>query len=78
GRAVRIVDTEERNAVIKTAIVDWFDNVDRIVLPASHHLVYWWPWVKNHYGEVTVGWNSYVPIVSRMWIDQDMKEAMGY
>ncbi|MBN2238297.1 MAG: hypothetical protein JW712_00865 [Dehalococcoidales bacterium] len=38
----------------------------------------WWPWMKNYSGEMSIGywgtddWSQFV------WIDQDMKTAMGY
>jgi peptide/nickel transport system substrate-binding protein len=39
----------------------------------------WWSWVKNYSGEASVGYyklaRSYVPYI---WIDQDLKEDMGY
>jgi len=38
---------------------------------------FWWPWIKNYAGETSVGyfndyWQQFV------WIDQDLKEDMGY
>ena len=38
----------------------------------------WWPWLKNYSGENSLGywgtnqWSQFV------WIDQDLKESMGY
>jgi len=40
---------------------------------------FWWPWLKNYYGERNVGdWGNPMPILAHVWIDQDMKAEMGY
>jgi len=42
-------------------------------------VVYWWPWIKNYYGEVRLQddccWSQ---IMNYLWVDQDLKEEMGY
>ena len=38
----------------------------------------YWPWLKNYYGEIDAGYNNQVPIISRIWIDQNMKKSLGY
>ena len=49
------------------------DNSD----PMSSLYNFWWPWVKNYNGELTIGYyNSIWP--QYIWIDQDLKKAMGY
>ena len=41
--------------------------------------VAWWPWLKNYYGEVTVGdYVKFAPMMATAWIDQDLKTEMGY
>jgi len=40
---------------------------------------FWWPWLKNYYGEVNVGdWGNPIPVLARAWIDQDLKAEMGF
>jgi peptide/nickel transport system substrate-binding protein len=40
---------------------------------------YWWPWVKNYYGETTVTDDAaFSPLAMLMWIDQGLKKSMGY
>ena len=41
---------------------------------------YWWPWVKNYYGEYGVQDDAFgvAPIIALAWIDQDLKAEMGY
>lgn len=49
-------------------------NVPDVEGPVS---IFWWPWLKNYSGEITVGydkmtWPEYI------WIDQNLKKSMGY
>ena len=37
---------------------------------------YYWPWVKNFFGEVTVAEKQMAPVFAEMWIDQAMKSEM--
>ncbi len=37
-----------------------------------------WPWAKNWYGEVDVGYQAYGPVMARVWIDQALKKSMGH
>jgi ABC-type transport system substrate-binding protein len=70
---------------------DEVDSIHREMLPylleqcyvlqtAAHYTyVFWWPWVKNYNGEGAIGYYggaaSWTPYV---WIDQDLKEEMGF
>jgi peptide/nickel transport system substrate-binding protein len=43
----------------------------------------WWPWVKNYSGEGSLGYyklpnNGFGGLTQYIWIDQDLKESMGY
>jgi hypothetical protein len=37
-----------------------------------------WPWAKNYYGEVEMGFWNAIPAITRLWIDEDMKSKMGF
>jgi len=39
---------------------------------------YWWPWIKNYYGERSIGDGELATILAYAWIDQDLKAEMGY
>ena len=54
------------------------DAAPYLSLGAPLILEYNWPWVKNWYGENTSSWQNMGPIMSRIWIDQDLKAEMGY
>gem|GEM_PF-6051536 len=45
--------------------------------PGAAATTFWWPWVKNYSGELTVGyfdatWPQWV------WYDQTLKKSKGY
>lgn len=52
--------------------------VPQVWLPTQTFYVAWWPWVKNYHGELRVGAVRPGPIYARAWIDEQMKEDMGY
>jgi len=40
---------------------------------------YWWPWLKNYSGELTLTDDACIADMVRfMWIDEGLKEDMGY
>ncbi len=49
-------------------------------IPAPHYSYYtmWWPWIRNYTGEVSVGYMCGDTWTQWVWVDQDMKQAMGY
>lgn len=47
------------------------ENTFIIPRPTPYTYAFWWPWVKNYYGQGA-------PFVRYAWVDQDMKKAMGY
>jgi len=77
-KAAQMVDTAERNAIFKDLVIHHLDTCSRIQMPAPYVLVSWWQWVKNYYGETEAGYLNLNPMLSRMWIDQDLKAEMGY
>ena len=36
------------------------------------------PWVKGYNGESLLGQHQRLPLIARLWIDQELKEAMGH
>ena len=47
-----------------------------IPIGASGRFVYWWPWVKNYYGEAMSGGTSVGPYMEHLWLDQALKAEM--
>ncbi len=46
-----------------------------IALPAPYWYVFWWPWVKNYNGELSIGYYNGGG-VRYAWIDQELKKSM--
>jgi len=73
------IDPTKRASMMKEAGVYVLGQVYSIPINTRPSAVYWWPWIKNYYGEANVGdWGSYMPLLATAWIDQDMKTEMGY
>ncbi|MBA7545975.1 hypothetical protein ES705_38357 [subsurface metagenome] len=72
------LDVAERNRLIKEAALIILREVPYIptdIAPAGH---FWWPWVKNYYGERNVGGTEVAPVLGHIWIDRELKTEMGY
>ncbi len=71
-------DLNKRQAIVRELTRDILDKAPYIWLPTPYAYTAWWPWVRN-YGAGLAG--SAVrpgPVYARIWIDQDMKKAMGH
>ena len=71
-------DVDEQNRLIKEAAIVALEDVPAIPLNLTLDGDYWWPWVKNYYGEHIVRDNDFASILAHAWIDQDLKKKMGY
>ncbi len=38
----------------------------------------WWPWLKNYYGPISVGYLNTDNWVTWAWVDRELKKSMGY
>jgi len=76
--ALQTVDPAARSAIQKAMGLLFINEASCIPLPVAYNLCYWWPWVKNYYGETEAYYINYEPMYSRMWIDEDLKAEMGY
>ncbi|MBA7556997.1 Heme-binding protein A [subsurface metagenome] len=76
AKAKVTVDTAERTAILEKLFIMVTD--DAVAVPIAHpfELVYWWPWVKNYYGETAR--MCLDPPYEFMWLDLDLKAEMGY
>jgi len=54
------------------------DDAPYIPFGNPNQVSYTWPWSKNYYGEIETAFVNYTPILSRMWVDQELKADMGY
>jgi len=46
--------------------------------PTGYYYRFWWPWVRNYNGEQSVGYYNGGNQYQYVWIDEAMKEYMGY
>ncbi len=71
-------DEAARVQKLRAITEDILDASPYIWLPIQYLYTAWWPWVKNYNGELRAGAVRPGPIYARIWIDQDMKAAMGF
>ena len=71
-------DAAARNLMFKELAFIGLDDVPYIDVGAPRQLLCWWPWVKNYYGELNESAWGNAHINARIWIDQDLKEDLGY
>ncbi|MEJ2132605.1 MAG: ABC transporter substrate-binding protein, partial [Gammaproteobacteria bacterium] len=76
--AYRTRDEEERIEMIRAMTRDILDEAPYVWLPTAYVHTAWWPWVRNYNGELRVGAVRPGPIYARIWIDHDLKRAMGF
>lgn len=72
------LDPEKQNELIKEAAIMALDDASQIGLYLVPQAYYWWPWVKNYYGEITIDDGTLGGLVPYMWIDENLKESMGF
>jgi len=49
-----------------------------IWMPNRYSYNVWWPWLQNYYGIDWTGWAGISDWYKSIWIDEEMKEGMGY
>ena len=73
------LDPAVQNPLIKEAGKILSAEIPAIPFTLVPNRNYWWPWVKNYYGELTVTDDACMAdLVRFMWIDEGLKEDMGY
>ena len=81
--AIRMIrpefDTAKQELLIKKAALMVYADAPQIPLSLRPVRTYWWPWLKNYYGERSLGDDAtWICLVTLSWIDQDLKAEMGY
>jgi peptide/nickel transport system substrate-binding protein len=72
-------DADKKIAMIQeiTKIVE--PDATELQLHYDQGRTYWWPWVRNYYGELTLQDDgSFAALFPYIWIDENMKASMGY
>lgn len=71
-------DEQFRIQRLRELTVEILDAAPYIWLPTQYYYTAWWPWVKNYNGELRAGAVRPGPIYARIWIDQELKQSMGF
>ena len=72
------LDVEKRNEIFSEGLLLTMRDLACIPLASGPGRVYWWPWVNNYYGEVTVGDDGmFSGLAQFIWLDQPLKKKMG-
>jgi len=72
------MDTVVRDSLCKELAVYVLEQVPAVPIAPVPDAVYWWPWVKNYYGETYIQDRGFILIFWYSWIDQQLKTEMGY
>lgn len=71
-------DVAKRTAMLQRLTAQVMDDAPYVFLPTAYNYTAWWPWVKNYNGELRVGAVRPGPIYARIWIDQALKNELGF
>ena len=74
-------DDDDYYGAIKADNVRRLGMMYQILVPTPVGGGFQWPWMKGGYGATDLGWpnDTYAAEVSKyIWIDQDLKDSMGY
>ena len=73
-KAVGTADPVAQKPMLKELNVYLMDKCPYVPIPVGYGYSFAHPWVKNWYGEQSVGCYEYGPIFARIWIDRDLRE----
>lgn len=71
-------DEEKRIRIIRRLTRRVLDEAPYVWLPTAYVHTAWWPWVKNYGGELRAGAVRPGPVYARIWIDEEIKSALGF
>ncbi|MBN1685123.1 MAG: ABC transporter substrate-binding protein [Spirochaetales bacterium] len=77
-QVMSVASEDVRNGLMKEALFMLFEAATCIPLypePLGH---FWWPWMQNYYGELTITDGAVEPVMAYVWIDQALKKKLGY
>jgi peptide/nickel transport system substrate-binding protein len=70
-------DDDEVVRLVKEASLIVMRECPKVPLYARIYRHYWWPWLKNYYGELTIADEGPGQLMAYAWIDQALKKEMG-
>lgn len=79
-RKVMVSDQKAAMKLVKDLMPYFLEQAFALPRPTAPTYNFWWPWIKNYTGEIYLGFGvgsaNYWP--TYIWLDQDLKESMGY
>ena len=79
NKALWELDPDKQTEIIKEATKVLLYDAVSIPLSYDRGRIYWWPWVKNYYGELKMADDcGQSQILNYMWLDLELKKEMGY
>ena len=72
------VDPVSRTQKIHDLALFMLEDAGWIPFSNPYNLNCYWPWIQNYYGEIDCGYYHATPMLKTLWIDQDLKKALGY
>ncbi len=76
--ALSIVDDPAADAVHRELMKYVLAQAWIVPMPGGVSYDLWWPWVKNYYGPLSVGYMNTDNWVIWAWVDQELKRSMGH
>ena len=76
--ALSFKDNKAADAVHKELMKYVLDQAWTIPMPSPVSYTMWQPWLKNYYGNTTVGYINEPNWTQWAWVDQDLKKSMGH
>ncbi len=77
-RRVEPVTAEEQNAIMRELGQNSIDSYWMLFGPIAPRFAVVQPWIKGFNGETSLGRGQYNVVFSRLWVDHELKKAMGY
>jgi peptide/nickel transport system substrate-binding protein len=77
-REAQSMTKAEQTPLMREVTLMFLNDMPYITLPEPATGLYWWPWLKNFYGEVDAGYFSDAIVGSRVWLDPSKKKSLGY
>ena len=76
--ATRSTDPAEQARLFKELGQYAAEGMNYIVLPGENGTTYAWPWIKNYAGEIHARRLNGGDAFKYAWVDQQLKESMGF
>jgi peptide/nickel transport system substrate-binding protein len=77
SQAQAVTDFRGAMKITKELMKYVLDQAYCIPTPRYPQEVFWWPWLKNYSGEISVGYFPGDSWVRYIWVDQALKKSMG-